>query len=88
MGRARVADSTTNAKLEVTFFWPFWGDYWILELGPDYEYAAVGDPAREYLWILARDPVMSDAVYSDLVARLQRQHFPTERLVPTAQPTR
>jgi apolipoprotein D and lipocalin family protein len=87
-GRARVVDTTTNAKLEVTFFWPFWGDYWILELGSAYEYAVVGDPTREYLWILAREPMMDDALYNDLVGRLQRQRFATERLVPTAQPGR
>lgn len=37
-GKAKVADRQTNAKLKVTFFWPFYGDYWILELGKDYEY--------------------------------------------------
>jgi len=36
-GRARVVDRSTNAKLEVSFFRPFWGDYWIIDLGPSYE---------------------------------------------------
>src|SRR3712207_799961 len=31
-GRARIKDPKTNAKLEVTFFWPFWGDYWVIDL--------------------------------------------------------
>ena len=43
-GKAKVVDKTTNAKLKVTFFWPFYGDYWILDLGSNYEYAVV---ARE-----------------------------------------
>ena len=55
-GWAKVADPTTNAKLRVTFFWPFFGDYWILDLDPDYRRVLVGSPNRKYLWILARDP--------------------------------
>ncbi len=50
-GKAKVVDKQTNAKLKVTFFWPFYGDYGILDLGPNYEYAVVGDPSRDYLWI-------------------------------------
>ena len=48
-GRARVVDRSTNARLKVSFFWPFWGDYWIIDLGKDYEYAVVGPPSRTYL---------------------------------------
>ena len=63
---ARVADSGTNAKLQVSFFsllgWrPIWGDYWVLALGPDYEYAVVGEPGRQYGWILARTPTLPAA---------------------------
>ena len=63
---ARVADSGTNAKLQVSFFsllgWrPIWGDYWVLALGPDYEYAVVGEPGRQYGWILARAPTLPAA---------------------------
>ena len=42
VGKAWVIDKKTNAKLKVQFFWPFSGDYWIIELGKDYEYAVVG----------------------------------------------
>jgi apolipoprotein D and lipocalin family protein len=48
-GKAKVVDKTTNAKLKVTFFWPFYGDYWILKLGDNYEYSVVGTPDRKYL---------------------------------------
>jgi len=63
---ARVADPRTNAKLEVSFFsllgWrPVWGDYWVLALGPNYEYVVVGEPSRRYGWILARSPSLPDA---------------------------
>ncbi len=84
-GRARVVDRTTNAKLEVSFFRPFWGDYWIIDLADDYTYAVVGHPGRDYLWILARTPTVADATYHSIVARLRAQGYETSRLVRTLQ---
>lgn len=86
-GRARVVDKATNAKLEVSFFRPFWGDYWIIELGPDYSYAVVGHPERDYLWILSRTPTMSAERYQSILGRLQEQGYETSRLVRTLQPS-
>ena len=80
-GRARVVDPATNAKLEVTFFWPFWGDYWIIDLGADYEYAVVGHPSRDYLWILSRTPEMDADAYGAILSRLESQGYETSRLV-------
>ena len=85
-GRARVVDPVTNAKLEVSFFRPFWGDYWIIDLGPDYEYAVVGHPSRDYLWILSRTPTMESAVYQGILQRLTAQGYQVERLNRTLQP--
>ena len=85
-GRARVVDATTNAKLEVTFFWPFWGDYWIIDLGESYEYAVVGHPGRDYLWILSRTPTMDDTVYQGILDRLQAKGYSLDRLQKTLQP--
>ena len=79
-GTARVFDSSTNAKLKVTFFWPFEGDYWILDLGEEYDYAVVGAPNREFLWILNRTPTMDDALYDELVAKLPDLGFDPDRL--------
>lgn len=85
-GRARVVDPGTNAKLEVTFFWPFWGDYWIIDLDEDYQWAVVGHPSRDYLWILSRTPRMDDATYAAILERLQKQGYPLDRLLKTLQP--
>src|SRR5512144_3149660 len=85
LGRARVVDRSTNAKLEVSFFRPFWGDYWIIDLSDDYSYAVVGHPGRDYLWILARNPTMAEATYQSIVTRLQAQGYETSRLVRTLQ---
>lgn len=84
-GKARVVDKATNAKLEVSFFWPFWGDYWIIDLGADYEFAVVGHPGRDYLWILSRTPVLPAATYDAILARLAAQGYDLSRLQRTEQ---
>jgi apolipoprotein D and lipocalin family protein len=80
-GTARVVDPATNAKLKVSFFWPFSGDYWILALGSNYEYALVGEPGRKYLWILARQPEMEESLYQKLVLQAKSLGFDTSRLI-------
>jgi apolipoprotein D and lipocalin family protein len=80
-GRARVANGQTNAELEVSFFGPFWGDYWIIELDEDYQWAVVSEPRGRYLWILAREPRMDQAVLDERLARLEADGFDTSALV-------
>lgn len=79
-GKARVVDTATNAKLKVSFFWPFAADYWIIDLGKDYEYAAVGGPSRNYLWILSRNPRMDETAYNELLKRMQEKGFDISKL--------
>ncbi len=85
-GRARVVDHESNARLEVTFFWPFHGAYWIIDLAEDYSYAVVGHPSRDDLWILSRTPTLPDATYAAILERLRAQGYETERLRRTLQP--
>ena len=82
-GTAKVVDSSTNAKLKVTFFWPFYGNYWIIALGDEYEYAVVGEPSRDYLWILGRSPVMQDSVYQHILQQLTDKGYDPRKLVRT-----
>ena len=91
-GKARIVDSATNAKLEVRFAPAFlsflpsvWGDYWIIDLDDDYQYAAVGDPKREYFWILSRTPEISDAVYQNILRRAEKMGFKPGQVVKTPQ---
>lgn len=84
-GRARVVDTATNAKLEVSFFWPFWGDYWVIDLASDYSFAVVGHPSRDYLWILSRTPALAPEVYDGILARLRAQGYDLARLQRTEQ---
>ncbi len=85
-GRAWIVDPHTNAKLKVRFFWPFSGDYWIIDLGPGYEYAVVGHPKRTYLWILSRKRQMDSQTYEGIMERLKSQHYDVGRLKKTLQP--
>lgn len=80
-GRARVVDPRTNAKLEVSFFWPFWGDYWIIDLDPDYGWAVVGHPSRQFLWILARGATLERGVLEGILSRLETQGYDLNPLV-------
>ena len=82
-GKAKVVDKITGAKLKVTFFWPFYGDYWIIKLGNDYDYAVVGTPNRKYLWILNRTTQMADALFSDLKEFAKSEGFDVENLIRT-----
>lgn len=85
-GKAWVVDKETNAKLKVQFFWPFTGDYWIIDLGPDYEYSVVSDPTRSTLWILSRKPQLDPTVYRKILERLKRQNYDTFKLKKMKQP--
>lgn len=85
-GKAKVEDKTSNAKLKVSFFWPFWGKYWIIDLGENYEYAVVGHPNRKYLWILSRTPKMEETTFNAILERLKEQHYDLSKLNKTPQP--
>jgi len=85
-GKAWIVDQVSHAKLKVQFFWPFRGDYWIIELGKDYEYSVVSEPKRKFLWILSRTPHMDPQVYDSIVANLTRNEFDVSRLIKTPQP--
>jgi apolipoprotein D and lipocalin family protein len=87
-GKAWVVDKATGAKLKVSFFWPFRGDYWVIELGRDYEYAVVSAPSMKYLWILSRTPQMEEQRYREIVGRLRERGFDVAKLSRTPQGNR
>lgn len=91
-GVARLAEKGgPPAKLKVRFAPAFlsfisavWGDYWIIDLAPDYSWAVVGEPARRYLWILSRTPQMELTRYEEIVKRAA-SHYDVSRLARTRQ---
>lgn len=89
-GLARVLDPTTNARLQVSFVsllgWrPFWGDYWIIGIDPDYRWLVVGDPRRQYGWILSRSASLEPAQLEAALQALERNGYSRERFVFTPQ---
>ena len=84
-GKALVVPNSGNAKLRVQFFWPFRGDYWIIDLADDYSYAVVSNPSRKYLWILARQQSMEQTTMTAIKERLRKQGFDLAKLKETKQ---
>jgi apolipoprotein D and lipocalin family protein len=87
VGVARQVGGTSSPKLEVRFapawlsFIPaVWGDYWIIDLDPEYQLVAVSEPRREYLWVLSRSPTVAHEAFAALLERLRRLGFDTNRL--------
>jgi len=79
-GLAKVVDKKTNSKLEVSFvsflgIRPFWGDYWIIGLDEDYQWAVIGTPNRKYGWILSRTPSLPDEIMQKIFTLLKSQHY-------------
>jgi apolipoprotein D and lipocalin family protein len=70
-GKAKVADPASNAKLKVSFFGPFYGDYWVLDHDDDYEWSIVGEPSGRYLWALTRVEDPPPAVLHALEERVK-----------------
>lgn len=85
-GPARTAKATawsvdpSGSRYEVSFFRPFKAPYWIIDLDAQYRWAAVGHPARKYLWILAREKSLPPDIEKELLARLQALGYDTARL--------
>ena len=63
-GVAKVVSGSENAKLKVSFFRPFYGNYWVLALGEQYDWVLVGEPGREFGWVLSRSPQINAASLS------------------------
>ena len=84
-GVARVKDETSNAKLRVSFFWPLSVSYWIIDLDPNYKWAVVGTPSRNYLWVISREPAMDEKLYQQILARAAAQGFDVSELQRTPQ---
>jgi len=80
-GKARVADTETNAKLKIRFFSAApEADYWVIILSPSYRYAVIGEPEGRYLWILSRTPTLPQRTLSSLISQLKAMGYKTDAL--------
>ena len=77
-GTAKLKDPDADpqaGELRVSFFWPFYSDYRVIELAPDYSYAVVTGGSRDYLWVLARKPTMDQAQLDGILERAKANGF-------------
>ena len=94
LGAAKQVGDATSPKLEVRFapawlsFLPFvWGNYWVIDLDPQYQLAAVSEPSRKYLWILSRSKTVEPKAYEALLQRLKQQGFNLDAIEISKQTT-
>ena len=92
IGMARQIGSASSPKLQVRFApdWlslipAVWGDYWVIVLDENYQWVAVSEPGRDYLWVLSRTPRMEPQTYADLMLRLSGLGLDVQKLELTAQ---
>lgn len=81
IGKAKFNSNGEPGQLRVSFFGPFYGDYYILDLAPDYSYSVVGSSSPKYLWILSRTPQLSSEVQSKILNNLQKRGYDTTKLI-------
>ncbi len=82
--RAVANDAAVPAKLSLDFGFAY-GDYWIVDVGADYEYVVVGHPTRDYLWILSREKTLPKNTLDGVLERAKAKGFPTGILTYTEQ---
>ena len=87
-GVAWVMDPQTRARLQVSFLPAFLralpigrGDYWIIELAPDYSWVVIGEPQRRYLWVLARSPNLPQESLAGILRRLPTHGYDPARVI-------
>jgi apolipoprotein D and lipocalin family protein len=84
-GIAKIPDMNFPGILKVSFFRPFWGNYYIIELDEGYKWVLVGEPSRNYLWVLSREKTMSEETYSELLKIAAENGFDISRLMKVKQ---
>ena len=77
--------NTANGKFKVITLFPFSRKYWILAVGPNYEWSLIGSPNHKGVWLFSRTPTLGPDVLAQVEARAAAEGFPAARLVMTPQ---
>ena len=84
-GIAKLVENSNNAKLRVSFFRPFYGNYWILDLDPNYQWVLVGEPSRKYAWILSRTPQLDSEIQKSILDKAETLGYQRSQFQISAQ---
>ncbi|GAB4327422.1 MAG: hypothetical protein Kow00127_20150 [Bacteroidales bacterium] len=86
-GKAKIPDPKNPAKLKVSFFWIFYGDYYVLELDENYQWAVIGSSSDKYLWILSRTPKLDENLYNSILEKIKDRGYDITQLIQVPQKT-
>lgn len=81
VARGKARTTSRPGRLRVSFFWFFYSDYNILELGHDYDWALVGGSSPKYLWILSRTPKLPVVTLNRILRLAERRGYRRDRLL-------
>jgi len=85
-GKAYLPDPKLEpGKLKVSFFWNFYGDYFVLDLDENYQWAIVGSNSDKYLWILSRTPQLNQDLYNKLLDKIKLRGYDVSQLIKVEQ---
>ncbi len=79
-GWAKPTEKGSTSKFRARFFAIFGGDYWIIDLDPDYKWAAVGTEKRDQLWVISREKALDEKVYQGILDRARAQGYDVDKL--------
>lgn len=84
---ARVVNKKSNAEWAVRFIWPFEAPYLVIGLSDDYRQCVIGHPSRDLVWIMSRQPTMTDTDYNDTIRELVKKGYDPKRIIRVPQKT-
>lgn len=85
IGKAKIPNPKEPSKLKVSFFWFFYGDYFVLELDKNYQWALIGSSSDKYLWILSRTSQIDNKLYAELLKKLEKRGYDISQLIKVDQ---
>ena len=81
IGKAKIPDLNVPSKLKVSFFWIFYGDYFVMELDENYQWALIGSNSDKYLWILSRTPKLNENVKKEILEKAEKRGYDISKLI-------
>lgn len=84
-GVAKIVEGSNNAKLRVSFFRPFYGNYWVLALDPSYQWVLVGEPSRKYGWVLSRTAQLDPSTLNKILDEAEKRGYNRSAFKTSAQ---